>query len=219
MISSRTRYSLIQFLDLQYDVFVITLLRKHGLRMNAPFRQGELLDALDINLPLRGNQEVLLSLIEEIVRTSGDLRARVNPRYRFDERFDDLCRCLQLDGYLIKGRQLIQIDPSINDAPRLDDDLLKELKSSSLPEVDNIIRKIDDSSSAFTAASPNYNACLNDIRIALETLARSIAHNRESASSPPYDPTKWGSIIAFLRVIGFITLRGKNEASLVFMDL
>lgn len=204
MISSRTRYSLIQFLDLQYDIFVIGLLRKYDLRTIGNCQEGRLFDFLDTNINLKDNREKLLLLVEEIARTSGDLRTRVIPHYRFDERFDDLRRCLQLDGYLIEEKSLTQIDPSINDAPPLDDDLIKVLKSSSLPEANDIIQKINDSTNAFTKLSPDYNACLNSIRVALETLARSIADNQKSASSPSYDPTKWGSIIAFLRTIGFI---------------
>ena len=151
------------------------------------------------------NGEEVLSLLEEIVRTNGDLRARVHPKYRYDERFSDLCRCLRLDGYLVEGISLTQTDPSISDARPLDDDLLQELKFSGLPNVVEIAKKINASSESFRSSPPNYNACLNDIRVALETLARGIATTQQSTGSPSYDQTKWGSVLGFLKAVRFIT--------------
>lgn len=60
---------------------------------------------------------------------------------------------------------------------------------------------------------PNYNACLNDIRVALETLARAIAATRQADGTPPYDQTKWGLTINFLRQVEFIT--NEEEKGLV----
>lgn len=202
MIGTRSRYSLAQFLELQEASFVIVLLNKHGARFSV--ENGKLLAALVDNLRSQ-DDETVLSTLDEITRTGGDLRARVNPKYRYDERLADLSRCLQLDGYLISDRQLIQTDPSISDAPPLDDDLIQELQASGLPKATEVIRKINDSSESFRASTPNYNACLNDIRVALETLAGSIAQVRKSASSHTYDPSKWGSIIGFLEAIDFVT--------------
>lgn len=95
------------------------------------------------NCLLSASDERLLALIEEIARTSGDLRSRVNPKYRHDERFSDLCRCLQLDGYLLEYKTLTQTNPSTSDSPPLDDDLLKELKASDLATSDEIVGKIN----------------------------------------------------------------------------
>ena len=50
------------------------------------------------------NDEQLHGLLEEVVRTIDDLRYRVSPRYRFDQRWDDLIRCLFLDGYKVENR-------------------------------------------------------------------------------------------------------------------
>lgn len=202
MIGSRSRYSLAQFLELQETSFVIVLLSKYNAHISGGI--GQLLMAL-ANTFRSQDDDTVLSILDEIMRTSGDLRARINPKYRYDERLADLSRCLQLDGYLIGDKQLIQADPSISDAPPLDDDLTQELQVSGLFNATEIICKINDSSKSFRASTPNYNACLNDIRVALETLAGSIAHARASPSSPSYEPTKWGSIIGFLKAIGFVT--------------
>lgn len=210
MIGSRSRYSLAQFLAIHEPDFVVVLLGKHQLQSSVG--DGQFLT--DVLRSIRnGADATVLSLIEELARTSGDLRSRINPKYRHDERFSDLCRCLQLDGYLIEDKELRQTDPSISDAPPLEDDLVEALKASGLPDADTIADKINDSSESFRSAVPNYNACLNDIRVALETLARAIAATRQADGSPPYDQTKWGSIINFLRQVEFIT--NEEEKGLV----
>lgn len=213
MIGLRSRYSLAQFLELQEISFVIALLSKHSAYIS--IANGQLLMAL-MSILRSVSDETVFSILDEITRTSGDLRSRVNPKYRYDERLADLNRCLQLDGYLISDKQLIQADPSISDAPPLDDDLTRELQVSGLPQATEIIRKINESSESFRAPIPNYNACLNDIRVALETLACSIAYTRALTGSPTYDPTKWGSVISFLKTIGFITLEEERGLAGVY---
>lgn len=202
MIGSRTRYSLAQFLELHQPDFVVVLLGKHEMRSSV--EDGQFLT--DVLRSLRSAaDEKVISLLEEIARTTGDLRARINPKYRYDERFSDLCRCLQLDGYIVENKRIVQTDPSIGDAPPLEDDLIEALKASGLSEADTIAKKINDSSESFRSSPPNYNACLNDIRVALESLARAIAVTRQAADTPSFDQTKWGSVIGFLRQVEFIT--------------
>lgn len=202
MIGYITHCSLAQFLELYEPDFVVVLVSKHGIQISV--EHVRLLTELT-EFIRSASDEKLLSLVEEIARTSGDLRARVNPKYRYDERLTDLCRCLQLDGYLLKDKKLMQADSSIGDAPPIDDDLLQELKDSGLPAAEEIVEKINTSSESFRSAPPNYNACLNDVRVALETLARSIAATQKSADSPAYEQAKWGSVLGFLKSIGFIT--------------
>lgn len=202
MIGTRTRYSLAQFLELHETAFVVIVMNKHGI--STSIEDGRQL--MDVVRSLRSaNDEKILSLLDEIARTSGDLRARVNPKYRHDERFSDLCRCLQLDGYVLENKKVTPLDPSISDAPPLEDELIEALRASGLSDSDDVAKKINDSSESFRSSPPNYNACLNDIRVALETLARAIAITRQSSSSPSYDETKWGAVISFLGQVGFIT--------------
>ena len=202
MIGYRTRCSLAQCLELYETDFVVVLVSKHGIQISVE----DVRVLTELTECIRSaSDETLLSLVEEIARTSGDLRARVNPKYRYDERLTDLCRCLQLDGYLLEDKKLTQTDPSIGDAPSLDDDLLQELKASGLSAAEEIVGKINASSESFRSSPPNFNACLNDVRVALETLARSIATTQQSAGSPAYEQTKWGSVLGFLKAAGFIT--------------
>lgn len=202
MIGSRTLSSLAQFLELYETTLVVVLMNKHDIPTSIGV--GRLL--IEVLCSLRSaNDEKVLSLLEEIVRTGGDLRVRVSPKYRYDERFSDLCRCLQLDGYIVENKKITSADPSINDAPSLEDDLLEALKKSDLPDSNEIVKKINDSTCSFRSSPPNYNACLNDIRVALETLARAIASNQQSRSSSINYETKWGAVINFLRQVEFIT--------------
>ena len=77
----------------------------------------------------------LILVLAEVVATKRDLRARVNPKYRFDERMHDLTQCLLLDGYIVEDTKLVQVDPSIADADAasLEDDLIVARQNSRAP--------------------------------------------------------------------------------------
>lgn len=205
MIGTRTRYSLAQYLELQDSDYAVMLTNKHNIRCSWNSWSGEILITALTNSFCTESDEKILAILEEIARTERTLRTRVEPRYIHDERFDDLKRCLQLDGYIIENKVLLQIDPSFSDAIPLDDDLLSELNASDLNDAEEIVTRINSSSDQFRSATPNYNACLNDIRIALETLAKAIAVTRQSECPSPYNRDKWGEVIKFLQTTNFIS--------------
>lgn len=216
MIGQRTRYSLAQFLELQEPAVSIVLLGKYGVQ-HLSLSPGHLLQGL-LNT-LRGLDDLtLMLLLTEVVATLGDLRVRVNPKYRFDERLHDLTQCLLLDGYIVQNRKLSQTDPSIADAAPLEDDLVLALQGSGAPRAQEIIAKIGDSAESFRATPPDYNAALVNARVALETLAVDVA--ADVASRTPgrasYNPAKWGEVIAFLRTSGEITLEEEKGLAGVF---
>src|SRR5687768_14567309 len=95
--SRRSRLSLAQLLTLQPEDVLDVLLKKHELFTGWP--PSESLPRVCV----AGSQEKIAALIDEVARTKGDLRARVNPRHRFDQRLADLVKCLQLDGYSLDG--------------------------------------------------------------------------------------------------------------------
>ena len=208
MIGTRTLRSLAQYLELQAGELIALLLEKHGLHAYevsdaVQYRTGllaPLVESLDA-----GSEPQLSSLLDEIARTSGDLRNRVSPRYRYDERFTDLQRCLQLDGYLFEGNNLIPVDPSIVGTPPVEDDLTRELAESGLPKSSEVVRKLNESAESFRASTPNYNASLNDARVSLQTLATDIADARLSSHPGTFEHSKWGSVIAYLHSTGFVT--------------
>lgn len=216
MIGSRTRHSLAQFLELQEPVIPIVMFSKYGVQ-HLSVTRGQLLFGL-LNIVRDLDDRTLMLVLAEIVATQGDLRSRVNPKYRFDERLHDLTQCLLLDGYAVQKSKLVQIDPSIEDAAPMEDDLIGALQNSGAPRAAEIVTKIADSAQAFRAAPPDYNAALVNARIALETLAADVAADVASAMTPAptYNPAKWGEVLAFLRGSGEITLEEERGLAGVF---
>jgi hypothetical protein len=214
MIGQRTRYSFAQFLELQEPMISIVLLGKYGAQ-HLSLSHGQLLYGL-LNMLRDLDDRTLMLALAEVVATAGDLRARVNPKYRFDERQHDLVQCLLLDGYIIQDKKLIQTDPSISDAVPLEDDLITALQNSGAPRSQEIIAKINDSAGAFRATPPDFNASLVNARVALETLAGDIAAHVASQAPAAYNPSKWGEVLALLRSSGEITTEEEKGLAGVF---
>lgn len=219
MIGLRSRHSFAQFLELQEPTISIVLLSKYGVQ-HLSLEHGRLLHGLlDV---LRGlDDHTLMLALSEVVATSGDLRARVTQKYRFDERMHDLAQCLLLDGYIIQDKNLIQTDPSIADAAPLEDDLITALRNSNVSQAQEIITKINDSAESFRKTPADYNASLVNARVALETLARNVAARVASRLQSPaaYNPSKWGDVLSFLRTSGEITAEEESGLAGVFRFL
>jgi len=107
VVTKRSKLSLCQFLGLFNNDVVLVLLEKHGVSCDG-FTQMEIADVLS-----KVDQDAFESVLDECVRTNGDLRNQVSPRYRFDERWGDLIKCLLLDGYKIEDCSLSRIEPFI----------------------------------------------------------------------------------------------------------
>lgn len=216
MIGSRTRHSLAQFLELQESAVSLVLLSKYGVQ-HLSLSPGQLLYGL-LNTFRGLDDRVLLLVLTEIVATTGDLRARVNPKYRFTERMHDLTQCMLLDGYIVQDTKLVPMDPSIADAAPLEDDLITALRNSGALRAQEIIAKIGDSAQSFRATPPDYNAALVNARVALETLAAEVAADVASRAQvpPTYNPSKWGEVLTFLRTSGEITIEEEKGLAGVF---
>lgn len=197
MISKRTSLSLAQLLECEGASVAALLLEKHGVAYEAVASHpgyGQLSEHGHRNIleAIRAcvstaQPEQLMSLIQEVVRTSGDLRTRVTPRYSFDERFKDLTTCLELDGYRVDGRALVPMDPSTDISEPIEDDLQRILNETSLPKKMLITSKLRSAVEEFRKDVPNYNACLNDLRVALQTLVTDVANSRSDENNRPYD--------------------------------
>jgi hypothetical protein len=212
MISRRTILSLAQFLALQDFSAIAVLLEKHNIHLR---HVRDSLSSLAASFP-HATEENIRALLDEVFRTQGSLRNDVTPRYRYDERFRDLERCLLLDGYVIKDCDLVPLDPTVLENPSVEDDLTEVLKQSGLPEAGAVIQKLIDSAEAFRKTEPNYNASLNDARIALQTLATSIAKVRVSKHPGNFDEKKWGSVLVYLKVSKFVTEEQEKGLAGVF---
>jgi hypothetical protein len=161
----------------------------------------------------------VFEVIQEICRSTRMLRAPVNPKYLYDERWTDLIRCLLLDGYHVTGDYscgytIVAIDPIIAAVTPLDDDLSGELNRSNLADRNEIIRLMNNSADDFCKQPQDFNGSLTSARVSLETLVKNIAAIHLTKIPMPGDPTKFGAIVSYLRnQIGF--LDAKEEAGIV----
>jgi len=220
MISNRTRSSLCLYLSLHNPADVRMFLDRYGIAMENLLIQGMtftpyVTDALRYSI-FSATSEQLLDFLEGLVKTSGDLRSRISPRYRHDERWEDLFRCLLLDGYRVEGEKLILLDTSIDGVEPLEDDLTSELNRSGLESVTELLRIIDKSAEDFRKMPPDYNGCLTNARITLETITKVIAKARDIVKFNSLDEIKWGSVLEKLSTSGFITKKDEEGLSGVY---
>ena len=215
MLSLRSKLSLCQFLALQEQGFLRATLLKHGVQVEKWHPNGSAVDVLG-NSVLQASETALQSILGEIARTQGDLRSRVNPRYRYDERWADLMRCLELDGYRMDGQDLRIGDPTIADTAPLDDDLTAEINRSHLPAAAGIAEVLDKSTEAYRKTPPDYNACLTNARIALQALASGIAKQRRNNHPGSFDDDKWGQVLSYLCKSGFVSKKEEEALAGVF---
>lgn len=204
VVTKRTKLSLCQFLDLFDQDVVHILLEKHDITAWG-YSQTEISQAL--SEASQGSSE---SLIDELVRTNGDLRNRVSPRYRFDERWKDFKKCLLLDGFNVEEKAILRLEPVIESTEPVEDDLSNELNISTLASATEVIRHIKLSAESFRNSSPDYNACLSHSRIALETIVRAIAKYKGLEINE--NSKAWGKSLLYIRETGLIT--SKEEGAI-----
>ena len=211
----RTKLSLCQFLSLFAPGELVLLLAKHGLPTDEIeyLHPGESLAVALKDSVLHGVEAQLGHVVQEIAYTRDAMRAGVSPRYLFDQRWKDLCLCLELDDYALQpdeyGREtgrFIPIEPDLQGLVPLADDLAHELDRSAVPGTEAILDLLEKSAVAFRLE--DFNACLGDSRVALETLAKTIAGVVEHTDKASFDPKKWGQVVEHLRVARFIN---RNE--------
>ena len=214
-LSSRSKLSLCQFLLLFRHPLLRLLLDKYGVPHE--LTQEDLHDAtavLSESVCEAASATQLGNLLQEIARTDGTLRCEVEPRYRFDQRWEDLLLCLELDGYraersrvLDDTTRIVAIEPTIHGAAPVDDDLGKQLRATDLRNADEIAQLLDSSATAFR--NREFNPCLTNARVALQTLATSVARQQHARARNEthrtFDERKWGQVVAYLRASGVIT--------------
>ena len=199
-----------QFLSLQPDETLAVLLKKYDLHGGWPPSEAI------VRVCERADERRLLALLDEAGRTQRNLRSQVSPKYRYDEREADLSRCLELDGYRVTGNGLEQIEPTVEGQAVYEDDLSRALRTCNLPGAVTVQTALDQSAEAFRRQPADFNAALTHVRVALQTLATSIATIRAGGAAVGFDPTKWGQVAAYLRTSGFITKSEEEGLTGVF---
>lgn len=222
-LSFRSKLSLCQFLCLFGSHEIIFLLGKHGFHIKEIEAQP---NPEFIANTVRRHVEIASSaqlgeLLQEIARTQNSMRANINPRYKFDERWKDLKLCLELDGLRLETDKLdyrlekfVPIEPMIEGMQPIDDDLTNEINKSSLPNTKEVCRILDNSTDAFIQS--DFNGCLTSARVALQTLATSIAKARQDTHPGNFDDSKWGEIVNYLRTSEFINSKEEKGLTGVF---
>lgn len=176
-------------------------------RNNISFGEYSLPSPLDNLRPTinQATSEQLLNLLRYMASVSDALRSEISPRYRHDQYWYDLVQCLLLDGYRIEGGDMIQIEPSIEGVESFEDDFSIELRQTEFEETTSILDNLEKSAKDFLKTEPDYNGCLTNARIALETLAKSIARARQTTHTGTYNENRWGSVLKYLRISELIT--------------
>lgn len=167
----RTKISLSQFLRMLQVSHINEFFQKYGILQIS--NKNEITRIIE-----QADNNKISELIREIISTYLSLKNRDYLNFNdscggFDQRFEDLERCLLLDGYKIDRGELIQIEPNIEGVIAFEDELTNQLRSSNLLSKKEIISCIENSANHFKRN--NFNDCLAQARLALETLVRKIA--------------------------------------------
>lgn len=171
-------------------------------------------------LLLRADGATVLGLLSYMARSSGELRARINPRYRHDQPWAELERHVELDGYRLDPETgCVPLETPHGEFSQVRDDLMQALENTQVPGAEDVREALRRSEAAYVLEPFDYNACLNDARVALQSLARSIAEQRQVVVDGNFDPTVWGQVLAYLRTSGLITEQEEQGLSGAFTFL
>ena len=222
-LNRRSRLSLCQFLNLFDTDTLVVLFDKYEIRTDdLSYWSGQKSPTAAVrDAVIEATGKQIGNVLGEALRTFRTLRGQISQRYRFDETWDDLLLCLELDGYRRgqdewggENNTFVPIEPAIEGVQAVEDDLAAELRRSMLRDADEIGCVIENSADAFRRGDSN--ACLGNARVALETLAKSIARERQARHPRSFDPSKWGQVADYLRVSGFITKQQEDGLTGVY---
>ena len=107
--------------------------------------------------------------------------------------------------------------PTIDGVVEVEDDLTRELRRSGLSEDEQIVSVLDASTTSFRRG--DFNGCLTNARVALQSLATAIAKARSARHAGTFDETKWGQVVAYLRKSGFVKQHEEEGLTGIFAFL
>jgi len=157
-----------------------------------------------------------MGLVTELMCASSAIRASAPTRYVFDGHWRELQRWLLHDGWILENHMLVRLAPGAEEATGVRDALIQELGSSGLDADGAIRRCIEDAAQAFVREPPEFNASTTNVRIALETVARSAARFRSANGGGVYQNDSWGVALAFLRQAGVLDLDEEQVIARVY---
>lgn len=202
ILNLRTKISLSQLLDIFEDKEINILFEKYSL----PHNIHNITEIKDILI-----RQNIIPVVQEVVSTQRELRSRISPKYKFDDRWNDFEKCLLLDGYKINAENIIiSIEPSVEGIVAMEDELVNEITQSTLSDKEGIIQLIKESEDAFKNAIPDYNGCLSKSRITFETIIRNKVEDDTGTN------VSWGRSLNILRGNGFITENEEKTLSSIY---
>lgn len=170
---------------------------------------------VDISNEINSAEDSVLSdLLIEVIETNKTLRNQTFPKYKFDDQYSIMQKSLLLDGYLVENKSIIALDPNFVGHQPVEDALLIELDNSTLKNKEGIKLAVKASADDFVKEQPDYKGSLTNIRIALETLIREIAIEKDFTSVR--SGNTWGPSLGHLNKCGFIDQKDENVLSSVF---
>jgi len=216
-LTHRSKLTLCELLTAVPGASLVALLAKHGVGNSLlgqldPHDQ-RLREPLSLVKMLPRDGTPVSGLASELLRRKNDFRQQTSPRYVFDQRWAEVEQSIFLDGYRPSDKGWVPIDPEIAGLEPLEDDLIAELRASGLGDATEVINAINGSANQFTQAEPDHTASMTAIRIALDTLLRAIANERDYTGQQ-----KWGHILGFLsgKQTSFVTKREEEGLSGVY---
>ncbi len=222
MLGTRSKLSLCQFLCLQNAGQIEVILNKRGVA--ASLANTDLLQALRRCL-FDARPEQIEAVLDEIVNSQRLLyNATASPKYLYNERWHDLIACVALDGYQIRGDYtagygITRVDPTVEAAVSLEDDLTAELKKCSLPEAAEVVTLMNQSAEHFRKTPQDLNGALNSARVALQTLGTAISKTEAASRPAGFDERQWGQVAAHLRTSGLVSQEEERGLAGVFSFL
>lgn len=160
--------------------------------------------------------QAVMELVRELMCEQWAIRASATRATAFDGHWRELQRWLLHDGWILEGQALVRLAPAAEEATGVRDALIEQLGSSGLDPEGDICRCIEEAAQAFIREPPDFNASTTNVRIALETVARSAARFRSANGGGVYQNDSWGSALTFLRQADVLDLEEEQVLARVY---
>jgi len=122
-------------------------------------------------------------------------------------------------GEYSTGFRITRVDPTIEAAVSIEDDLTAELEKCNLGEAATVVTLMKESAEHFRKTPQDLNGALNSARVALQTLGTAISKANTASRPAGFDESKWGQVVEHLRKSGFVTPEEEKGLAGVFSFL
>lgn len=163
-----------------------------------------------------GSHGAVIDLVKELISEKAAFRTTAPIRHHFDAQCRTLERWLSYDGWLVEQGELVRIGPAAEEASGVRDALIDQLKGGEIDPKGEIRNCIEKAGKAFVQEPPDFNASITNVRISLETIARSAASGRASKGGAPYPNDSWGNALLYLRQANVVELKEEDVLAKIY---